>query len=93
MSGHLCECSLIGVCDAGLQYWSLLPVHTYTPSRVNLGLRVSGMQSLHLGSVTGLRQWITCSHAGALYLLHKYYYMASQGNSVCVLRYIGWEES
>ena len=56
MSGLLCESSLIGVCDAGLQHWSLLHVHTYTPSRVSLGRRVSVMRGLHLGMVPGLRQ-------------------------------------
>ena len=89
MPGLLCECSLIGVCNAGLQHWSLLHVHTYTPSRVSLGRWVSVMRGLHLGTVPGLRQWITRSHAGTLYLLQKYHYVAPQGNSVCVLRYIG----
>ena len=89
MSGLLCECSLIGVCDAGLQHWSLLHVHTYTPSRVSLGRRVFVMRDLHLGTVPGLRQWIARSHAGTLHLLQKHHNVAPQVNSVCVLRYIG----
>ena len=93
MPGLLCAYSLIGVCDADLRYWSLLHAHTYTPSKASLGCQISVMWGLHLGTVLGLHQWIMCSHAGTLYLLQKYHYVVPQGNSVCVLWYIGWEES
>ena len=72
------------VCDAGLQHWSLLHTHTYIPSMVGLGRRVSVMRSLHLGMVPELHQWIACSHAGTLYFPQSTIMWSHKGTvSVC----------